>query len=159
MAAPWQVIFIAVTTLFNLVRFFAPILYFLTKKEIVKIPTFEAGNSTWNFPVFCDFTCGITCWLITWYILDMPSIHVWGVTIGWLFYSILDLVCAIQTSLVQEKDNTNPFPNSIMGWEVCGIPGLVFKIWCTFLIICQIVSVILLFLDETMDWFFSCVSV
>ena len=80
--APWQVEFIAVTMLFNLVRFVAPIIFFFTKKGFISLPTLDAAPNGWGWPVFIYLTCGETCWLLVYYILEEPTTKVWGMNIG-----------------------------------------------------------------------------
>merc|ERR1719242_339545 len=99
--APWQVDFIAITTLFNLVRFVAPILFTMTRMGYIAIPYFDAAKEGWDWPVFVDFTCGSTCWIVSYYCWEDPTPKVWAMTVGWLFYSGEDMVNALQCSFVQ----------------------------------------------------------
>jgi hypothetical protein len=54
------------------------------------------------------------------------------------------MVNALQTSFVMPVDNNSPFPESFFSYELLGVPALLFKLWCSLLVACQVSSIYLL---------------
>ena len=64
------------------------------------------------------------------------------------------MVNTIQTCFVMPDDNNSPFPQSFFSYNLLGVPALVFKVWCTFLIACHVRSLYLLLTSTACtDWF------
>ena len=152
-AKPSQVAFVGYSTLLNLVRFVAPIIFFSTKYlfgneslvgTLPLLGAFSAAPEGWDWAVTIDFTCGSTCAFLVYCMFCHPSPKVWAVATAWTAYSCLDMVNAVQLSFVMPDDMNSPFPRSFFSFKLLGVSALAFKMWCSLLIGCQVASIYLL---------------
>lgn len=163
---PSAVRFVAYSTLLNLVRFVAPVLYFTNKYACHNKPlckrTYCLGNFTaakhWDWAVLVDFACGATCPFLVYFILEDPSPRVWATASAWTAFSFLDMLNTIQTSVaanIKHDREDSPFPASFFSFKILRVPGLIFKVWCSFLAGCQATSLVLLLFpsDAVYNWF------